>query len=128
MGRGAAAAEADAPNGKGGKKDGTSTDTGSASGAAEIPLELVLNAPSSGAIVQDSVIAVEGTVSGPAGLTATVNGANVYTGTDYRLAIQTALDRISSGQRVTVRASGSIGANMSSKTGKGINRCMIIDA
>jgi hypothetical protein len=59
----------------------------------------------------------QGTVTGSGTFTSTVNGANVYTGTDYRLAIQTALDRISSGQRVTVRASGSIGANTITVTG-----------
>jgi hypothetical protein len=53
----------------------------------------------------------QGVVSGSGTFTATVNGGNVYTGSDYRLAIQTALDRIGSGQRVTVRASGSIGAS-----------------
>ncbi|KAI3317862.1 hypothetical protein HD806DRAFT_359109 [Xylariaceae sp. AK1471] len=35
----------------------------------------------------------------------------VYTGSDYRAAIQAALDAIGSGQRVAVIASGSIGAN-----------------
>lgn len=53
----------------------------------------------------------QGVVTGSGTFTATVNGGNVYTGTDYRLAIQTALDRIGAGQRVTVRASGSIGAS-----------------
>ncbi|KAF5012659.1 hypothetical protein FDECE_1290 [Fusarium decemcellulare] len=53
----------------------------------------------------------QGVVSGSGTFTATVNGASVYSGSDYRLAIQTALDRISSGQRVVVRSSGSIGAN-----------------
>ncbi|KAL6916643.1 hypothetical protein ACHAPO_009178 [Fusarium lateritium] len=54
----------------------------------------------------------QGVVSGSgSSFTATVNGANVYSGSDYRLAIQTALDRIGTNQRVTVRASGSIGAN-----------------
>ncbi|KAL0931189.1 putative parallel beta-helix repeat protein [Colletotrichum truncatum] len=43
--------------------------------------------------------------------TATKGSTNLYTGSDYRLAIQTALDNISSGQRVAVIASGSIGAN-----------------
>ncbi|KAF9877495.1 parallel beta-helix repeat protein [Colletotrichum karsti] len=43
--------------------------------------------------------------------TATRGSANVYTGSDYRAAIQAALDSISSGQRVSVIASGSIGAN-----------------
>ncbi|KAK7419068.1 hypothetical protein QQX98_003570 [Neonectria punicea] len=53
----------------------------------------------------------QGVVSGSGTFTATVNGASVYSGSDYRLAIQTALDRISSGQRVVVRSSGSIGAS-----------------
>lgn len=54
----------------------------------------------------------QGVVSGSgSSFTATVNGANVYSGSDYRLAIQTALDRIGTNQRVTVRASGSIGAS-----------------
>ncbi|KAF2019166.1 hypothetical protein BU24DRAFT_447736 [Aaosphaeria arxii CBS 175.79] len=43
--------------------------------------------------------------------TATKGSSNVYTGSDYRAAIQAALDSISSGQRVAVIASGSIGAN-----------------
>ncbi|KAK4043929.1 hypothetical protein C8A01DRAFT_32028 [Parachaetomium inaequale] len=43
--------------------------------------------------------------------TATKGGSNVYSGSDYRAAIQAALDSISSGQRVAVMASGSIGAN-----------------
>lgn len=42
---------------------------------------------------------------------ATVGSSTVYSGSDYRLAIQTALDRISSGQRLSVIASGSIGAS-----------------
>jgi hypothetical protein len=53
----------------------------------------------------------QGVVTGSGTFTATVNGANVYSGNDYRLAIQTALDRIGAGQRVTVRASGSIGSS-----------------
>ncbi|KAM0551186.1 hypothetical protein ACHAPJ_008528 [Fusarium lateritium] len=59
----------------------------------------------------------QGVVSGSGTFTATVNGASVYSGSDYRLAIQTALDRISSGQRVVVRSSGSIGANTITITG-----------
>ena len=43
--------------------------------------------------------------------TATRGSTNVYTGSDYRAAIQAAVDSISSGQRVSVIASGSIGAN-----------------
>ncbi|KAF2835337.1 hypothetical protein M501DRAFT_962260 [Patellaria atrata CBS 101060] len=43
--------------------------------------------------------------------TATTGSRTVYSGSDYRAAIQSALDSISSGQRVSVIASGSIGAN-----------------
>ncbi|KAK3216074.1 hypothetical protein GRF29_8g2024791 [Pseudopithomyces chartarum] len=43
--------------------------------------------------------------------TATKGSSTVYTGSDYRAAIQAAVDSISSGQRVSVIASGSIGAN-----------------
>ncbi|KAH8587156.1 hypothetical protein B0O99DRAFT_694756 [Bisporella sp. PMI_857] len=43
--------------------------------------------------------------------TATKGSSTVYSGSDYRAAIQAALDSISSGQRVSVIASGSIGAN-----------------
>lgn len=42
---------------------------------------------------------------------ATKGSSTLYSGSDYRLAIQTALDSISSGQRVSVIASGSIGAS-----------------
>lgn len=35
----------------------------------------------------------------------------MYSGADYRAAVQAAVDAISSGQRVSVIASGSIGAN-----------------
>ncbi|CRK04891.1 hypothetical protein BN1723_020912, partial [Verticillium longisporum] len=43
--------------------------------------------------------------------TATRGSSTVYTGTDYHAAIQAAVDSISSGQRVSVIASGSIGAS-----------------
>ncbi|KAJ4357961.1 uncharacterized protein N0V89_002538 [Didymosphaeria variabile] len=43
--------------------------------------------------------------------TATKGSSTVYTGSDYRAAIQAAVDSISSGQRVSVIASGSIGAS-----------------
>lgn len=43
--------------------------------------------------------------------TAVKGGSTLYTGTDYHRAIQSAVDSISSGQRVSVIASGSIGAN-----------------
>ncbi|KAF5025710.1 hypothetical protein F66182_2177 [Fusarium sp. NRRL 66182] len=63
-------------------------------------------------------------VSGSGTFTATVNGAQAYRGTDYRLAIQTAIDRISSGQRVVVRSSGSIGASTITLTsGKTLEVC-----
>lgn len=42
---------------------------------------------------------------------ATRGSSQVYSGSDYRAAIQAALDSVSSGQRVAVMASGSIGAN-----------------
>jgi hypothetical protein len=71
----------------------------------------------------------QGVVTGSGTFTSTVNGANVYTGSDYRLAIQTALDRIGSGQRVTVRASGSIGANTITITsGKTFEVCGTLNA
>jgi hypothetical protein len=55
---------------------------------------------------------------------ATKGSTTVYTGSDYRLAIQTALDSISSGQRVSVIASGSIGANtISISSGKIFEGC-----
>ncbi|KAK7424509.1 hypothetical protein QQX98_000474 [Neonectria punicea] len=43
--------------------------------------------------------------------TSTRGSSTVYTGSDYRAAIQAAVDSITSGQRVSVIASGSIGAN-----------------
>lgn len=43
--------------------------------------------------------------------TATRGSSTVYTGSDYRAAIQAAVDSISNGQRVSVIASGSIGAS-----------------
>ncbi|KAF6803791.1 ricin b lectin [Colletotrichum musicola] len=72
-----------------------------------------------------AVLALASTVAGQCGsgspharvtgsgssFTATRGSTNVYTGSDYRSAIQAALDSISSGQRVAVMASGSIGAN-----------------
>ncbi|KAK7429780.1 hypothetical protein QQZ08_003625 [Neonectria magnoliae] len=43
--------------------------------------------------------------------TSTRGSSTVYTGSDYRAAIQAAVDSITSGQRVSVIASGSIGAS-----------------
>jgi hypothetical protein len=60
--------------------------------------------------------------------TATKGSSNVYTGSDYRAAIQAALDSISSGQRVAVMASGSIGTNtISIASGKIFEGCGTID-
>ncbi|KAK4126760.1 pectin lyase-like protein [Parathielavia appendiculata] len=51
------------------------------------------------------------TVTGSGTFTANRGSTRVYSGSDYRAAIQAALDSISTGQRVAVMASGSIGAN-----------------
>lgn len=51
----------------------------------------------------------DATVSGDGTFTATVGSEEVYSGDNYLTAIQTALDSISSDQRVSVLASGSIG-------------------
>jgi hypothetical protein len=50
-------------------------------------------------------------VTGSGTYTATKGSQTLYTGTDYRQAIQSAVDSIGSGQRVSIIASGSIGAN-----------------
>lgn len=56
------------------------------------------------------------------------SGGTVYTGSDYRAAIQGALDAISSGQRVSVIASGSIGASsISIGAGKTLEGCGTIN-
>ncbi|AEO59302.1 pectin lyase-like protein [Thermothelomyces thermophilus ATCC 42464] len=60
--------------------------------------------------------------------TARVGSNQVYSGSDYREAIQKALDSISSGQRVAVLASGSIGASTITITsGKTFEGCGTID-
>ncbi|KAJ4168661.1 hypothetical protein NW754_010584 [Fusarium falciforme] len=70
----------------------------------------------------------QATVTGSGTYTAKVGGSNVYSGSDYRLAIQTALDRISSGQRVVVSASGSIGAStLTITSGKTFEVCGTIN-
>ncbi|KAK4160787.1 hypothetical protein QBC43DRAFT_292607 [Cladorrhinum sp. PSN259] len=59
---------------------------------------------------------------------ATKGSSTVYQGSDYRAAIQAALDSISSGQRVAVMASGSIGANtISISSGKIFEGCGTIN-
>ncbi|EPS45337.1 hypothetical protein H072_705 [Dactylellina haptotyla CBS 200.50] len=59
---------------------------------------------------------------------ATKGSSTIYSGSDYRAAIQAALDSISSGQRVSVIASGSIGANtISISSGKIFEGCGTIN-
>lgn len=59
---------------------------------------------------------------------ATKGSSTIYSGSDYRLAIQTALDSVSSGQRVSVIASGSIGAStISIASGKIFEGCGTIN-
>ncbi|KAK4459885.1 hypothetical protein QBC42DRAFT_340068 [Cladorrhinum samala] len=59
---------------------------------------------------------------------ASKGSSTVYQGSDYRAAIQAALDSISSGQRVAVMASGSIGANtISISSGKIFEGCGTIN-
>ncbi|KAG4443339.1 hypothetical protein IFR05_001128 [Cadophora sp. M221] len=61
--------------------------------------------------------------------TATRGSTNVYTGSNYLAAIQAALDSITSGQRVSVIASGSIGAGtITITTGKIFEGCGTINA
>ena len=69
------------------------------------------------------------TVTGSSGNYRALRGSTqLYAGSDYRLAIQTALDGISSGQRVSVIASGSIGANtISISSGKIFEGCGTIN-
>lgn len=71
----------------------------------------------------------DATVKGADGsYTATVGSKKVYSGADYYTAIQTALDAISSGQRLSVIASGSIGTNVISiSSGKTFEGCGTID-
>ncbi|THV31199.1 RICIN domain-containing protein [Glycomyces paridis] len=68
-------------------------------------------------------------VTGSSGnYTATRGSSTVYSGGDYRAAVQAAVDAIGSGQRVSVMASGSIGANtISIGSGKTFEGCGTID-
>lgn len=60
--------------------------------------------------------------------TANVGSSEVYAGSNYFEAIQTAVDSISSGERVSVLASGSIGAaSISISSGKTFEGCGTID-
>jgi len=69
------------------------------------------------------------TVTGSSGAyTASKGSTSVYSGSDYRAAIQAALDSVSSGQRVAVIASGSIGANtITVASGKILEGCGTIN-
>jgi hypothetical protein len=69
------------------------------------------------------------TVTGSSGNYVTREGSTtVYSGGDYRAAVQAGVDTISSGQRVSVMASGSIGANtISIPSGKTFEGCGTID-
>ncbi|KFY28820.1 hypothetical protein V493_02746 [Pseudogymnoascus sp. VKM F-4281 (FW-2241)] len=71
----------------------------------------------------------QATVTGSSGNYVAKRGNNnVYTGGDYFRAITAALDSISSGQRVSVMASGSIGANtISIPSGKTFEGCGTIN-
>ncbi|KAJ3042999.1 hypothetical protein HK097_001848 [Rhizophlyctis rosea] len=68
-------------------------------------------------------------VTGSTGAYVATNGSRqLYSGSDYRLAIQTAIDSISSGQRISVIASGSIGAStITIQSGKTFEGCGTIN-
>lgn len=70
------------------------------------------------------------TVTGSTGNYRALRGSTqLYAGSDYRLAIQTALDGVSSGQRVAVLAAGNIGAStLTISTGKIFEGCQAINA
>lgn len=74
--------------------------------------------------------APDATVDGKEGsYTATVGGSEVYSGSDYYTAITEALGGISSGQTVSVIASGNIGSNtISISSGKTFEGCGTITA
>lgn len=60
--------------------------------------------------------------------TTTAGGSEVYSGSDYLAAIQTGIDSISSGQRISVIASGDIGAStISIDSGKTFEGCGTIN-
>jgi hypothetical protein len=71
----------------------------------------------------------DATVTGSgSSFTASKGSTQVYSGSDYRRAIQSALDSISGGQRVSVMASGSIGAStISLGSGKTLEGCGTIN-
>ncbi|HEX2145674.1 MAG TPA: RICIN domain-containing protein [Glycomyces sp.] len=69
------------------------------------------------------------TVTGSSGAYVTREGSStVYSGSDYRAAVQAGVDTISSGQRVAVMASGSIGGStISISSGKTFEGCGTIN-
>jgi hypothetical protein len=69
------------------------------------------------------------TVTGSSGSYVTREGSTtVYSGSDYRAAVQAGVDTISSGQRVAVMASGSIGAStITIQSGKTFEGCGTIN-
>ncbi|MEU6859495.1 hypothetical protein AB0B28_11570 [Glycomyces sp. NPDC046736] len=69
------------------------------------------------------------TVTGSSGAYVTREGSTtVYSGSDYRAAVQAGVDTISSGERVAVMASGSIGANtITIQSGKTFEGCGTIN-
>lgn len=70
----------------------------------------------------------DATVTGEGNFVATVGGSEVYSGDNYYVAIQTALDNMSSGQRLSVLASGNIGtASVGISSGKTLEGCGTID-
>ncbi|KAK2735715.1 hypothetical protein FQN55_001998 [Onygenales sp. PD_40] len=70
----------------------------------------------------------DATVTGEGTYTASKGSEELYTGSDFYTAIQTAVDAISSGQRVAIIGSGSIGANtISIDSGKIFEGCGTID-
>ena len=84
----------------------------------------------SSALAQCGAGSPEATVDGSEGsYVATAGGSEVYSGSDYLAAIQTAIDSISAGQRVSVIASGSIGESNSINidSGKTFEGCGTID-
>ena len=70
------------------------------------------------------------TVTGSPGSYRVLRGSTqLYAGGDYRLAIQTALDSVSGGQRVSVLAAGNLGANtIAIASGKIFEGCAAINA
>jgi hypothetical protein len=70
----------------------------------------------------------DATVTGEGTFVATVGSEEVYAGDDYLVAIQTALDTITEGQRLSVIASGSIGdRSITITSGKIFEGCGTID-